>query len=154
MNECWRFKVGGGAVQVCLVKPGPWKGIWNYALGPAEDALCVKAMQLKNAKTGASSRCLPLYTATVSFFQLSPCLLLFVFFLAVLPDRLPLHSLFPSLHLLLLPSMVMWTVASPTVLCSSSQHGFCPGRGAQQCSNAAMQDSLQFYSQASLGKLR
>lgn len=40
--------------QVRLVRPGTWKGIWSYALGPAEDALCVKAMQLKNAKTGAS----------------------------------------------------------------------------------------------------
>ena len=41
-------------MQVRLVRPGTWKGIWSYALGPAEDALCVKAMQLKNAKTGAS----------------------------------------------------------------------------------------------------
>jgi len=41
-------------VQVRLVRPGTWKAIWSYALGPAEDALCVKAMQLKNAKTGAS----------------------------------------------------------------------------------------------------
>lgn len=47
--------MGGGAAQVRLVKPGAWKDIWSYALGPAEDALCVKAMQLKNTKTGASS---------------------------------------------------------------------------------------------------
>ena len=47
----WVSGLAGG-VQVRLVRPGTWKGIWSYALGPAEDALCVKAMQLKNAKSG------------------------------------------------------------------------------------------------------
>lgn len=36
--------------EVRLMQPGLWKTIFSYALGPAEDALCVKAMQLKNAK--------------------------------------------------------------------------------------------------------
>ena len=49
-------------LQVRLVQPGLWKTIFSYALGPAEDALCVKAMQLKNAK-GACL--LPLVTLAV-----------------------------------------------------------------------------------------
>lgn len=39
-------------MQVWLVQPGLWKTIWNYALGPAEDALCIKALTLKNSQTG------------------------------------------------------------------------------------------------------
>ena len=39
-------------LQVRLVQPGQWKTVWSYALGPAEDALCVKALQLKNSNTG------------------------------------------------------------------------------------------------------
>ena len=38
--------------QVWLVQPGLWKTIWSYALGPAEDALCIKALTLKNSQKG------------------------------------------------------------------------------------------------------
>ncbi|KAL3135403.1 hypothetical protein ABBQ32_007586 [Trebouxia sp. C0010 RCD-2024] len=38
--------------QVWLVQPGQWKTIWSYALGPAEDALCIKALTLKNSQSG------------------------------------------------------------------------------------------------------
>lgn len=39
-------------LQVRLVQPGQWKTVASYALGPAEDALCVKALQLKNSTSG------------------------------------------------------------------------------------------------------
>lgn len=39
-------------LQVWLVRPGLWRTIWSYALGPAEDALCIKALTLKNSQTG------------------------------------------------------------------------------------------------------
>lgn len=41
-------------LQVWLVQPGLWKTIWSYALGPAEDALCIKALTLKNSQTGST----------------------------------------------------------------------------------------------------
>ncbi|DBA84714.1 TPA: hypothetical protein ACH3X1_005967 [Trebouxia sp. C0004] len=53
-KESAKIKPKEFGYEVRLVRPGTWKGIWSYPLGPAEDALCVKAMQLKNAKTGES----------------------------------------------------------------------------------------------------
>ncbi|KAL0047613.1 hypothetical protein WJX82_007762 [Trebouxia sp. C0006] len=53
-KESAKIKPKEAGYEVRLIRPGTWKGIWSHALGPAEDALCVKAMQLKNAKTGES----------------------------------------------------------------------------------------------------
>ena len=87
-------------MQVRLVRPGTWKGIWSYALGPAEDALCVKAMQLKNAKTGASPE------ADATCFMLIMSILTAVFLSLMFFEFLQ-HVFFIFL-LFFFPSDVLW----------------------------------------------
>lgn len=40
------------ALQVRLIKPGSWKTLWQHELNPGEEATSIRAVNLKNARTG------------------------------------------------------------------------------------------------------